>query len=85
MRIGPIRTFLGGRHPDDRGLYDSNANCGNTLNRLNGNHAESDINAFVAELRSLADAANAGDLSRPASMLMGQAATLDAVFYRLIG
>src|SRR5512142_2493724 len=66
-----------------RALLDPSVTAGDTLNRLNGNHDESDINAFVAELRAQAEAASAGNLGRSEAMLTGQAATLDALFHVL--
>ena len=42
------------------------------------------INAYIAELQAQADLASAGNLGRSESMLTAQAATLDALFHRLV-
>ena len=69
-----------------RCLLDPATTAAGTLNRLYGTVSqEGDINGYIAELQHQAEAANAGNLSRPEAMLTAQAQSLDGLFHSLTG
>ena len=67
-----------------RCLLDPATTAAGTLNRLYRTVSqEGDINGYIAELQHQAEAANAGNLSRPEAMLTAQAQSLDGLFHSL--
>jgi hypothetical protein len=67
-----------------RCLLDPATTAAGTLNRLyRAVSQEGDINGYIAELQHQAEAANAGNLSRPEAMLTTQAQSLDGLFHSL--
>jgi hypothetical protein len=67
-----------------RCLLDPATTAAGTLNRLYRTVSqEGDINGYIAELQHQAEAANAGNLSRPEAMLTTQAQSLDGLFHSL--